>query len=349
MKRATHFSLHPGWRLLLSDMGLHPEHVLRLAGLPADLFTRQEASISAAQYFGLWQALEQATDVLTLPLKIGMAISVETFDPPIFASFCSPNLNVALQRLATFKKLIGPMTLTVDIAPSGTTATLACYGNDGAIPKSLAMTELVFLTQLTRLGTRQRVVPQAIVLPELPPDPAAYADFFGVMPRQGSAVQIRFASQDGVRPFLTANEAMWAVFEPALRKRLAELDASASMSERVKALLLENLPAGEYGIEAVAKQLAVSRRTLQRQLSEESTSFSHILNGTRQQLAQHYLGRTVIPQGEIAFLLGFQDTNSFIRAFKEWAGMTPGSYRHGVAAGSTRLPDGPTSGATTTA
>ena len=118
MKRATHFSVQPGWRLLISDMGLKPDHVLRLAGLPADLFARKDASISAAQYFQLWQALEDAAGATALPLEIGKAISVEAFDPPIFASLCSPDLNVALQRLSAFKKLIGPMTLTVDAGPS---------------------------------------------------------------------------------------------------------------------------------------------------------------------------------------------------------------------------------------
>ncbi|MBS0370481.1 MAG: helix-turn-helix transcriptional regulator [Proteobacteria bacterium] len=121
---------------------------------------------------------------------------------------------------------------------------------------------------------------------------------------------------------------MWAYFEPGLRKRLSSLDSTVKMSDRVGAALLEGLPAGQYSIEFVATHLAVSKRTLQRQLNDESTSFMEILNTTRRQLAQHYLGTPSVSQGEIAFLLGFQEVNSFIRAFKDWTGITPGAYRH---------------------
>ncbi|MBC3916733.1 AraC family transcriptional regulator ligand-binding domain-containing protein [Undibacterium sp. CY18W] len=328
MKRATHFSVQPGWRLLLSDMGLNPDHLLRLANLPADLFSRKEASITAAQYFGLWQAIETSAGIASLPLKVGAAISVEAFDPPIFASLCSANLNIAMQRLSAFKKLIGPMTLSVHAGLLKTSITLECYGSEGSIPRSLAMTELVFLTQLVRLGTRHRVIPLEVTVPEIPANAGEYVDYFGLSPKKGAAIRIVFSSQDGVRPFLTANEAMWAYFEPGLRKRLSSLDSTAKMSDRVRAVLLEGLPAGEYSIESVARHLAVSKRTLQRQLNEESTSFMDILNTTRQQLAQHYLSSPSVSQGEIAYLLGFQEVNSFIRAFKDWTGNTPSAYRH---------------------
>jgi len=328
MKRATHFYVQPGWRLLLCDMGLNPDHLLRLAGLPEDLFSRKDASISVQQYFGLWQAIEVSAGTAALPLLVGQAISVEAFDPPIFASLCSPNLNIAMQRLSAFKKLIGPMTLSVEVGSMKTSITLECYANEGSIPRNLAMTELVFLTQLVRLGTRHRVIPLEVIVPEVPTGLGGYIDYFGVSPKKGAAIRVSFSSRDGVRPFLTANESMWEYFEPGLRKRLSSLDSTAKMSDRVRAVLLEGLPAGEYSIVFVARHLAVSKRTLQRQLGDESTSFTDILNATRQQLAQHYLSSPSISQGEIAYLLGFQEVNSFIRAFKEWTGNTPGAYRH---------------------
>lgn len=330
MKRVTQFTVQPGWRLLISDLGINPEDVLRLAGLPLDLFSRKDAVVDARQYFQLWNALELTDGTDELPLKIGQIISVEAFDPAVFASLCSANLNIALQRLSAFKRLIGPMYLHVAVNTHATEISLECYGQDLTIPGNLAVTELVFITQLVRLGTRYLVKPQEVLLPELPAQLDKYTAFFGIKPKQSkhAVIKISFSSQEGLRPFMTANESMWGFFEESLRQRLAKLDSTASTTERVKAVLLEGLPAGQFSISHVARQLALSTRTLQRQLNDEGSSFSTILNTTRQQLAIYYLGKPAMAHGEIAYLLGFQDVNSFNRAFKEWMGVTPGSFRY---------------------
>ena len=82
-----------------------------------------------------------------------------------------------------------------------------------------------------------------------------------------------------------------------------------------------------FGMAQVASRLALSPRTLQRQLQNESSSFKAVLNQTRNQLAQHYLLQTPLQLDEISFLLGFQDGNSFNRAFAVWMATTPGEYR----------------------
>jgi hypothetical protein len=82
MKQATHFTVQPGWKILISDMGINPTHVLAFAELPADLFSRKDTRLTPGEYFRLWHGLEQAAGTEDLPLKIGRAISVEAFDPP---------------------------------------------------------------------------------------------------------------------------------------------------------------------------------------------------------------------------------------------------------------------------
>ena len=65
-----------------------------------------------------------------------------------------------------------------------------------------------------------------------------------------------------------------------------------------------------------------------RYLADEALSYQEVLDDTRANLARHYLSRSTISPGEISFLIGFQDANSFLRAFKSWTGMTPGEYRN---------------------
>jgi AraC-like DNA-binding protein len=328
MKKASHFTVQRGWKILLTDMGLNPAHVLALAGLPADLFSRKDATLSPNDYFKLWLGLEQITGAEELPLLVGQAISVEAFDPPIFASLCSPNLNTALQRLAKYKPLIGPMTLAVNIRQDQTIVTLDCYGYNDQIPQSLGATELVFFTQLARMATRKEIVPMVLELPQLPKNNAPYEAYFGNPIRPGKAIRIGFTARDAARPFLTEDAAMWNFFETDLKQRLSDLESETTVKQRVKCALLEMLPSGESTIEEAARRLAMSKRTLQRQLSQESSSYKEVLNSTRQALAQHYLSRSVISPPEISFLLGYQDSNSFLRAFKSWTGATPGEYRN---------------------
>ena len=337
MKQATRFSVQMGWKLLILDMGYNLADVLTLARLPGDLFARKEASLSPTEYFNLWRGLEQAAGADELPLKLGQVLSVEAFDPALFACLCSPDLNTALQRLAQYKRLVGPLMMDVDITPQRTQVTLSCYGNTEPIPRSLSTSELVFFTQLARLATRQRIVPMAAFTPELPSDGVPYDAFFGCPLKQSDAIQIAFTAQDAARPFLTENSAMWEAFEPGLQKRLASLDDQANMTDRVKGVLLEMLPAGVSSIDAVAQRLAVSKRSLQRHLGDESVSFQDVLSQVRMELAQHYLINSTISPGEISWLLGFQESNSFIRAFRSWTGTTPGAYRVGYERGAPNL------------
>ena len=328
MKQATHFAVHKGWRVLLTDIGVSHAEVLTLAGLPADTFTRQSMKISPAEYFNLWRAIEELTGREDLPVKFGQAVSVEMFDPPIFASLCSENLNEAVQRLALFKRLIGPMVLDVDISMKKTSITIECYGHDGDLPFSVSALELVFFTALSRFGTRKKVVPLGLELPELPTNLEPYDEYFGTRLSKSRKTRITFTTADATYPFITENKPMWDFFEPGLKEQLSELDADTPVSQRVKSLLLTMLPSGHSSIEEAAGKLAMSPRTLQRHLAKESVSFQTILNGTRQELAQHYLSKSAISTSEISYLLGYQDSNSFLRAFKEWTGMTPGEYRH---------------------
>jgi AraC-like DNA-binding protein len=327
VKQATRFSVQPSWKLLILDMGYKPADVLSLARLPGDLFARQGASLSPAEYFNLWRGLEQVAGSEEIALKLAQVMSVEAFDPALFACLCSPDLNTALQRLAQYKRLIGPLNMGVDIRSDRTQVTLSCYGHTEPIPRSLGVSELVFFTQLARLATRERIEPLTASCPDLPADLAGHQTYLGCTLGSSELIHIAFSAQDARRPFLTDNMAMWAAFEPALNSRLSALDAQAGLRERVRAVLLETLPAGISSIDTVAQRLAMSKRSLQRQLAEESVGFQEVLSEVRHELARHYLSRTDISAGEISWLLGFQESNSFIRAFRSWTGTTPAAFR----------------------
>lgn len=101
----------------------------------------------------------------------------------------------------------------------------------------------------------------------------------------------------------------------------------ASLEAKTRALVMESLPEGPLSIELAARRLGLSSRTLQRRLRDEGTSYQGVVRGAREQLARHYVGDTRLSFAEIAYLLGFDKTRSFFRAFRTWTGTTPQSLR----------------------
>jgi AraC-like DNA-binding protein len=77
----------------------------------------------------------------------------------------------------------------------------------------------------------------------------------------------------------------------------------------------------------IAKSLGMSARTLQRRLGELGTTYQDLLDDVRRRSARRLLASTDLGTGEVAFLLGFEEVNSFSRAFHSWEGTTPSRWR----------------------
>ncbi|HEL5571735.1 TPA: AraC family transcriptional regulator ligand-binding domain-containing protein [Stenotrophomonas maltophilia] len=308
MASKTTFPIEQGLRPLLKDMGIRIDHVLRRAGLPEDLLSHPTGVLTTTEHFRLWQGLEAEAADPQLPLRIAGMIQADSFVPPLFAALCSANMTQAVQRLATYKRLMAPMRMETSTGAQGELLVMPHWiGAESEVPFILVATEVAFLMRLIRLGTREHIQAMKVTL--------------------HATACITLSPSDADRPFLTANDAIWQMFEPDLRRRLGELDATATTAQRVRSVLLELLPGGQSSIEAVAKRLAMSTRTLQRRLDDEGDSFRSIVNRTREDLAKHYLTQTKLSISEISFLLGFDDPNSFYRAFHGWTGQTPDSMR----------------------
>ncbi|MGK3224703.1 AraC family transcriptional regulator ligand-binding domain-containing protein [Enterobacter soli] len=329
MVRNRTFSLNIGWRTLIKDIGLTPEDILRRAHLPDDTFSRTGRGLDTDEYIRLWLALESGMNNPAFPLNLVEKVSAEVFDPPLFAALCSTNMMQAVQRLARYKQLIAPMALETAVDHNGILTVSPCWLSATSIPISLQVAELAFLLRLARLATREPVNALKVQLPPLQSVVQAghFTRFFGTTISQGDKPSVSFSATDALRPFLTVNDGMWQVFEPELRRRLSQLDETASTVERVSAVLLELLPGNEATIEKTAERLGTSKRTLQRRLEDEGETFRTLVNTCRENLARHYLLNTSLPGYEIAFLLGFEDPNSFYRAFMTWTGQTPETLR----------------------
>lgn len=307
-------------------MGFSLEEVLKKAQLPGDLFARQAPSLTAAEYFRFLQAVDDLTPDAQTPIRLAAAEGIEAFSPSIFAAYCSRSGLVCLKRLAQYKPLIGALLYRVEEHETTVSVTLLADGTNTPLPEILVGIEFVFLVNLLRKATKTPLVPLSATAKAALHNPA-YGDFLGVPITAGAENQLVFARADLQRPFISRNESMWEFFEPELKRRLAMMETDDSFAARVRSALMELLPSGEGTIDDAARRLGYSRRSLQRKLQAENTSFQKQLNHTRELLAKSYLAHTELTAEDIAFLLGYQEVGSFLRAFTVWTGMTTRAYR----------------------
>jgi AraC-like DNA-binding protein len=110
-------------------------------------------------------------------------------------------------------------------------------------------------------------------------------------------------------------------------KYLRSLYQQDDIAGELKRKLADLMARGEANADAACHALRLSRRTLQRRLKAEKTSFQKVLTEVRAELAVNYLKDARLKSLEIAMLLGYSNISSFTTAFKSWYNVPPAEYR----------------------
>lgn len=98
-------------------------------------------------------------------------------------------------------------------------------------------------------------------------------------------------------------------------------------AERVRQLLIDNGAQPRIDMNAVARALGLSARSLRRRLVDEGVSYNSIAEGALATLAKQLLTDEARSIQETAYTMGFSDPSAFYRAFKRWTGTTPKTFR----------------------
>lgn len=327
-ERMRHFIVDGRYKELLKYYGLDIRKILRRAMLPEDILNHRTINMQEEEYYRFMEAIALTSEDPGLSVRLATIAQIESFSPPIFAAYCSKNGRMCIKRLARYKKLIGPMSFVLGETENDVSIEVVPGDYSCKLPRFLVESEFAFLIGMIRKATGRSVVPVRVEFTENSDD-STFAEFAGIMTQPSMKNRITFSRNDLELPFITYNEAMWDYFQPELTKRLVDLDADESVSSRVRSALTELLPGGLFGIDDVAEKLGMSRRTLQRKLTEEKTTFQKQLNCIREEMALHYIENTDMSTADIAYLLGYSEVNSFLRAFAAWTGKNLSDYRAG--------------------
>lgn len=195
-------------------------------------------------------------------------------------------------------------------------------------PDVLVDMSLSWFLFLGRRGTDNLITPLRLEL-QRPPRNRAMLETHFRCPITFSAGRdaLVFRDTDLDQPFVTHNDDLLTAIGAHLEAELQGRNSRLSLEEQVKRTLKRSLAGKRPSLEELARALGMSTRTLQRRLASAGVSFQQLVEDTRHELAHHYLKDSPVELHEAAFLLGFQDANSFIRAFQVWEGTSPGEWR----------------------
>jgi AraC-like DNA-binding protein len=300
--------------------------------LPANAEALPELSLPLSTLRAFLDAAEQRSGDAFIGLHVAQAIKRGTYGLVEYIARASPTLRDTFHRLSRYMALLNE-SMVASFHEDASTGTFTYGVPHEPLSYGRQANEfgLALFVHEGRQLAGQLWNPLAVTFAH--PAPADFAPLtahFGVVPTFGGGINVLTLSAATLElPVASADPALLSVLERAAGTPPPRESALPEFVQRVHEALRASLRDGAPKMDAVARQLHVSARTLQRRLSEHHTSFQDATDAVRSELARQYLKDSQLGISEVAFLLGYSELSTFDRAFKRWTGMTPREFRGG--------------------
>jgi len=313
--------------------GGDPEVVLRGSGASPEAPEAAEDHIGIERYFEVWRRAVAMLDS-AFPLRVASTFTLEDHEVFGFLAISCETLGQAYERTAKYRALYSvgarwELQLEADV----TRLLWYPWPGDLADPGYRAAMDFAVADMadaIRRLGSTHPQ-PTVVRLVHRPPeDRRPFSAFYGVEPAFGSPIyELVYARDLTSLRISTFNSRLRDYFDAACRQLVETLGKGAGLVDQVRKQLIGAMDGGDTTIEATAKRLGMSSRSLQRHLAEEGARYNDLLADVRAEFAKRYLARGTVSASEVAYLLGFTEPPAFFKAFKRWTGMTPREFQLG--------------------
>ena len=315
------------WNLLKS-YGIEPEPLFRKMSMNPELMKRPGGRYRLDSIDNLWRKASELIDDPCFGLKAAELWHPSNFGALGYAMLASNTLRTALERVDRYHRFLSDeLFIKLNETEAGLTYTLISSHEKRDIPaRNHAI--LAVTMSMCRSNYIEDLAPVSVTLTH--PKPSCSSRFYEyfrspvVFESPANSLTLPIEAVDKSLP--GSNPQLAELNDQVMIEYLAQLDQDR-ITQKVKAIIIDQLPSGNVTDENVARALYMSSRKLQRQLQSAGTTFNTLLNEIRQDLAQKYLRDQDTSMTEIAFLLGFSESSAFSRAFRRWMGVSPSAYR----------------------
>lgn len=310
--------------------GANAEELLASAGMDPIVADQPDVRVPTDCYYRLWSATLKTLNDASFPLRLAAMMDTASFDALGFAVVTSASYGDALERIQRHLPFVTDGASWTIEREKGS-AVLTFTQHSERTPEHRFVDEFS-LAHLVIVGRNLTSTPWQLDevrfrSPE-PDDTDELRAFFGARLRFGAATtSLHFPAQVLDLPFSKANPSMAAFFDRYVESVLLRSHPEQDFITSVRKLLAESLLRNAYTPEDLARQLAMSPRTLRRRLSSKGLTYSSLLDQVRRDLAEQHLRDRRLSLGDIAFALGYSEPSTFHRAFRRWTGATPAGYR----------------------
>jgi len=289
-----------------------------------------EARVPAQQVVRLWRDAVRATGDLHIGFRAGTRVRTGALGVVDYAARCGATLRAFFLQFSRYRRLIGDG-LDMRLLDRGDSVKIAFdFSLDGSEERR-QMNEF-FASALVALGreaTGRQWTPERLAFRHQPAvADSALPAWFGVEPGYGESVcSIQLSARSLALPLTRAELGLAALLDRLAHDLLARLPKPDELPLRVRYAISSQLWKGGCSLEAVARMLCMSPRSLQRRLQDCQTSFNALVDNTRREAALDLILDPAITVSDIAFRIGFSEPSAFDRAFRRWTGCSPGHYR----------------------
>lgn len=318
----------------LGRRGLSSDAVCRAAAIDPCWLDAPNARLPASAMERLWAAGERLTGDADLGLHSAESYSPGALSIVGYVILSCRTAGDALVRLAHYAPLLNEgLRVSVEDRDGRTSCRFgAADGIDSFLHRSPRQAMETLAAGIVLTLKRLAPVPPEPTLVTFrhaaPPQTAEHRRLLGADVRFGQAENaVVYASSALATGMLSADPALLDVFEADARRRLHLLKSHGAVSGRVQAMLATRLKGEVPSLAAMAAELAMSERSLQRSLRDEHTSYREIVDEVRKHLALAHLSRHGATATDVAFLLGFSEPSAFTRAFRRWTGTSPTRFK----------------------
>lgn len=323
-----HFRVPARLAFRLKELGVSIPTVLRKAGLPQDLFEQTRILVSTPELFALWRSIDQVSSDPLIGIKLGIETKTERFHPMAIAALSTENLVAASEHMARYKKLTAPEEIMVRLDQDEFSVSFRWLLAVDAEPCALTDYCFSWMRSLARHGTGTELNPLRVEYVQERANRKQIERSLGCEAVFNAPCNaIFFRTSDATTQFVTRNAELFDSLAPHFEEQLKQFREEDSFLELVRGAIQDKLTGHRPSIDSVAQVLHMTPRTLQRRLQDSGSSYQRLLDEARHQMARYYLSNSALELNEAAYLLGFEDPNSFGRAFRAWEGVPPSDWR----------------------